>query len=932
MAKPAEHPTEWFARIESLYQQALDQPEDHRAAFLETACAGDDAAKREVELLLKHYEDAKGSFLNTPAHGLADAAERPLANPERIGRYRIIEVLGRGGMGVVYRAEQRSPKREVALKVIRPGILSPETLRRFELEAEALGRLRHPGIAQIYEAGMHEDGTAAYPFFAMELVEGLPITAFVERHGLRRRDRAALFLQVCGAVHHAHQKGVIHRDLKPENVLVATEIDEPDRGDEPSAASGSASGASAAATAVPAFPKVLDFGVARVIDSDTYATTLRTDPTQLVGTLPYMSPEQIEGSARGGDVRSDVYALGAVLYQLLAGRTPFALEGLTVAGAAHVVCHEEPMPLASVDPSLRGDLNTIVLKALEKDPKRRYGAVSELAADVRRYLNDEPIVARPATAVYQLHKFARRHKGFVAGMAAACVTLVLGIVVSSTFAYKWSRALDESERNRRRAEAVNEFLVKDLLEKADPDAGGTPDTTLREVLDRAAEAIDTRFLDEPLTHASIRVTLGRTYGQLGAHDEAQKHLDKARRIYMAELGPAAPKTIECGTALATAYLKSWDLDEAERIILDCVTAARDALGPRHRITAAALDTLGYLRCRQGRFAEAEQAYRGALDVYESDETTPPSRLGNLKGSLAIALSDAGDNAAAEVLLKEAAVLLREATGQDSAEVAYVLNNLGHVILDGRPDPAGRQEAAACFRESYAIREKRLGSDHPETLRTLYSLAVLFDQQGNYKEAEQTHRDVLRARLTILDEDHMDVLASTFCVGLALEHQGRTSEAIEFFRRAVELGQRRYGPEHYDIRAMRTDLLERLRRIGDTAALRDVLAEYLALLEDAVNSDGATTALLAVYAETLVTCEVDALRDPVTALTVVDSLVDAGYDATAIARIRALALQQLGRRNEAAAVLEHALLAPALTASESSLLKSTLRSLSERTDE
>jgi eukaryotic-like serine/threonine-protein kinase len=332
---------------------------------------------------------------------LAGGLENSDALPDRIGRYRILRLIGEGGMGIVYEAEQEQPRRTVALKVIKSGPVSPEVLRRFTQESQALGRLHHPGIAQVYEAGTADNGFGPQPFFAMELIRGQSLESYAEANGLKARQRLQLMLQICEAAQHAHERGIIHRDLKPGNILV------------------NESG----------HPKILDFGVARMTDSDIKATR-QTEVGQFVGTLAYMSPEQVLADSPELDARSDVYTLGVILYELLAGRLPYTISR-HVHQAVQTIRDEDPTLLSSVNRLYRGDIETIVHKALEKEKSRRYASAADLAADIRKYLEDQPIAARPPSASYQLHKFARRHRGLVASVAAAFMALVAGIIAST---------------------------------------------------------------------------------------------------------------------------------------------------------------------------------------------------------------------------------------------------------------------------------------------------------------------------------------------------------------------------------------------------------------------------------------------------------------------------------------------------------------------
>jgi serine/threonine protein kinase len=362
-----------------------------------------------------------------------------------IGRYRIIRLLGEGGMGVVYQAEQEQPRRVVALKVIRPGFATAETLRRFQHESEALGRLQHPGIAQIHDAGTADTGFGPQPYFAMELVRGFALREYAEEKPLDTRQRLELMAKICDAVEQAHQRGVIHRDLKPGNILV----DETGQ------------------------PKILDFGVARVADSEARLTT-HTDIGQLIGTLAYMSPEQVTGDPLAVDTRSDVYALGVILYELLAGRLPHAVDRKPLAEAVHVIQEDEAARLSSIDRAYRGDVDTIVAKALEKDKARRYGSAAALAGDIRRYLADEPITARRPSASYQLRKFARRHKPLVAGTVAVFVVLVAGVVASTWEAVRARTAEQKAASEAATAEAINDFLQNDLLGQASANNQSSP--------------------------------------------------------------------------------------------------------------------------------------------------------------------------------------------------------------------------------------------------------------------------------------------------------------------------------------------------------------------------------------------------------------------------------------------------------------------------
>jgi WD40 repeat protein/predicted Ser/Thr protein kinase len=418
-------------RVEELFDRAVDLEPPQRAAFLDEQCKGEAELRAAVEELLQldSRAQADASLLRSPLAGSLPPGSAPLPPVQAIGRYQVVRVLGEGGMGTVYEAEQDSPRRPVALKVIRAGLTSDFLVKRFAREAQILGRLHHPGIAQIYEAGLAEDGR---PFFAMEYLRGLPLDEYARLGGLNIGARLELLARVCDAVQHAHDQGVIHRDLKPGNILVE------ETGQ----------------------PRVLDFGVARATDADLHTTTARTQAGQLLGTLGYMSPEQVSGDSDALDCRSDVYALGVILFQLLANQMPYHLEQLPLPEAARVIREHEPLRLGSINGVCRGDVETIVAKALEKDPARRYPSAGELAADIRRHLNHEPIRARPPSALYQLRKFARRHKALVTAVLGIGLALAAGTVVSVLYAVRAgqnARAADENARQARENERQAQY-------------------------------------------------------------------------------------------------------------------------------------------------------------------------------------------------------------------------------------------------------------------------------------------------------------------------------------------------------------------------------------------------------------------------------------------------------------------------------------------
>ena len=896
---------DWFRRVESLYQAALDEPVANRLDFVRCAAAGDVALQQEVEALLKSYAAADKSFLDLPAHALREPVEADSRFPERVGRFRIIEKLGEGGMGLVYRAEQDNPRREVALKMVRPGTAGRDALRRFELEAALLARLKHPGIAQIYEAGMHDDGSGMRPYFAMELVDGPPLMHFIRTSSCDLTTKLELMAAICDAVQYAHQKGIIHRDLKPSNILLVPGVESPPRDTPPTAVvvrrplSSEFNGGIA--------PKILDFGVARATDSDLQTTTLHTEVGQIIGTLPYMSPEQIAGDGRDLDTRTDVYALGVILYEILTGRVPIDVDRKSIAAAARLICDHEPSSPGTVNRALRGDLDAIVLKALEKDPERRYQSAADLGADLRRHVRNEPIAARRTTTIYQLRKFARRNRGLVAGVACALVILLVGVLVSTSLAVSRTRALAASERHREIAEAVNDFLNKDLLGQANPYQGAAHDAKLRDILDSAAETIDSKFSDKPLVHASIRATLGRAYYQLGVYDAVEKHLPPAIDIYTRELGLNDPISYDLRHTRIVANLQAFHLQEAEQQVEESLALANQYLAANHEMTGQLYGDLGILRKRQGRFAESEQAYRRSLEIFHSLEQPPQRKIAITTENLGLVIFDQNRDTEAEELLRRAVEQLEQLTGPDSADLAYGLTNLGQVYKQSRPRPEGLRLAKECHERAYEIRKRRLGENHRETLRTQGCLAMTLDDEGNHIEAERIHREVLQRRLRIMEVDHIDVLDARYQLGRSLEHQGRHEEAIELYRLSIQAGQARYGPEYYHVRRFRWGLAALLRKLDDHACMHDFFKNYFAALEDATAPDDAAASNLNAYAYWLMNCDTECMRNAEKALVLARRAHQvAAPDNPNVVHTLAQALVENGQPDEAVTLLEQAL--------------------------
>ncbi len=863
-------------RVYQLYRAALEQPAEQRTAFLCEACAGDSELLRNVEEMLVRAEHR--TTLPSPEPAATESATLGAAQwlPERIGSYRILRILGQGGMGVVYVAQQEHPQREVALKVISAGVTTPTLLERFRHEAEVLGRLQHPGIAQIYEAGTADTGHGPQPYFAMELVHGQSLTQFVSAHKLGTRARLDLAARICDAVHHAHQKGIIHRDLKPGNILVTSDGQ----------------------------PKILDFGVARATDADIQATTLRTDIGQLIGTVPYMSPEQAGGDPTELDTRSDVYALGVVLYELLAGRLPYDIRQKMVHEAVRVIRDDEPTPLSNVNRVFRGDVETIVAKALAKEKERRYQSASDLGSDIRRYLADEPIVARPPSATYQLRKFARRNKTLVGGIAAVFVVLVAGVIGTSI---GLSRALAAEKlaeqrlsdamqardaadvarvaEQRRAAElsAVVEFQAEQLsgvdvpmmalrlrrglidrvraagersrldeaalAERVDAVeellAGADLTGLSLELLDeslfkRAIAAIERQFADQPVVKARLLQTIASALQDLGLLERATAPREESLRIYRAQLGDDHVDTLSAISNMGFLLQLRGKLDQSEEHLNEALAGLRRLLGEDDSRVLATAGHIGRLLELKGKLAQSEQCYREILErrrrVLGDDHSDTLRSLNNVGGLL----YDQGKLDEAELYYREALEGSRRELGNDDPLTLVSINNMGGLLYQ-KGDLAGAEKY---WHESLERRRRVLGDDHPDTLRSLSNVGGVLVSLGKLNEAEVCIREALEKRRRILGNNHAETLSSIHNMGALLESQGEFAEAAAYYREALDAKRRVLGNDHHETLISITGLGNLLRRLGKLPEAEPLLREGLEGLRRDLGSDHANTLIAA----------------------------------------------------------------------------------------
>jgi serine/threonine protein kinase len=734
-------------KAKSIFLAALERyPADQWAAYLDGACADDQVLRGRVEDLLKAHRELGSVHIRPAPDPVATTDQLLREGPGTvIGPYKLLEEIGAGGMGVVYMAEQQKPvRRKVALKIVKPGMDTRQVIARFEAERQALALMDHPNIARVLDAGATE---SSRPYFVMELVKGLPITDYCDRNRLPIADRLELFVQVCQAVQHAHQKGVIHRDLKPSNVLV-TMID----------------GA--------AVPKVIDFGVAKAMGQQLTERTLFTGFAQLIGTPLYMSPEQAEFSGVDVDTRSDIYALGVLLYELLTGTTPFDQDTFrttaheeirriireveppkpstrisTLEATAPTISANRQSDPSSLGKSMRGELDWIVMKALEKDRNRRYETANGLAADVRRYLDDEPVQACPPSAWYRFSKAARRNRVALVTTALVASALVLGTAVSTWQAIRATRAERRALADRNRAEdaertarteadkaaAINDFLIRDLLTQADPARNAVADqVTLLEVLDRAAEKVGARFGDRPLVEAALRTTIGETYVSLGAWEKSRQQYVAALTIYERESGPGAAETAHTMIGLG-GVLDEWGrYDEAEPLLHQGLDRLSRALGEDHPDTLKAMNNLAHLYWVQetGRTSEAEALLRKVLENRRRVQGEDHPDTLEARNNLAMLYDSRGKLWEAESLFPQGLEIRLGDRSEAYLSTATMKHRAGVYLAQGK-----LTEAEPLLVEALQIERRVLGEGHPHAVETMLNLVQLYHLEGKLAEAE-----------------------------------------------------------------------------------------------------------------------------------------------------------------------------------------------------
>jgi tetratricopeptide (TPR) repeat protein/tRNA A-37 threonylcarbamoyl transferase component Bud32 len=863
-------------RLEKLFHAARAIADaGERAAFVARECGGDAALRAGVDALLAAEARMGARFLEPPTSGEPTSVETPGA---LIGRYKLLQQIGEGGFGVVWMAEQKEPvKRRVALKIIKLGMDTKQVVARFEQERQALALMDHPNIAKVFDAGATASGR---PYFVMELVKGVPIVEYCDQEKLDTRARLELFVAVCRAIQHAHHKGIIHRDIKPSNVLVTLHDGRP-------------------------VPKVIDFGIAKATSAELTTLTLFTEHRQMIGTPAYMSPEQAEMSGLDIDTRSDVYSLGVLLYELLTGTTPFDVRELLEKGLAEMLRiirevepHKPSTRVSSLgdttskaaeqrklDPRrfgavLRGDLDWIVMRCLEKDRTRRYETANGLALDVERFLAGEAISAAPPSAAYRARKWLRRNRVFATAGSLVLLALVSGLVatmwqarIAATERDAAAAARDKADRaaaaELQRAEElrrVAEFQAKMLANVSPREIGaallddlqshlaatlektGVPESERAARLERfaselrasnttdaaigvlehailtpARSAIEVQFAAQPLVAASLRQTLGYVYHQLGRYDAALELRQQALAAYRTTLAPDAEETLRAMLDVGHTLRELARIDEAQALYAEALERSRCTRGDEDDLTLwCESNVAGILRAR-GKASEAEPLLRHVLEarkrVFGEDAPLTLEALASHAG----VLGELGRIDEAYALTTEVVERRRRVLGAEHPDTLVSEVNVVRALMVRRryveAEPLAREALEKCRRV--------FGENHPQTLLSSNLLAQTFAARGDYAQAEPLLRDTLRQVRRIFGDEHPETFGAMAAIGDVVKYTGHADEAEELLRAAYAGFVRVKGA---DDRATISALNNLAQLLADRGKFADAVALHQQALE------------------------------------------------------------------------------------------------------
>jgi eukaryotic-like serine/threonine-protein kinase len=856
-----------WEKVKEVLYQAMQLGPEQREAFVEHACAPDEGLRNEVRSLLQAQDAIRPDFLQSAAGGGSPGEDTRtgILQPDHVfsQRFALVRKLGEGGMGQVWLCEQTNPvQRQVALKLIKAGLYDEAVLRRFQSERQSLAIMEHPAIAKIYEAGTTPEGQ---PYFVMEYVPGLPITEYCDQKRLGITQRLELFIQACEGVQHAHQKAIIHRDLKPANILV-TEVD-----GKPT-------------------PRIIDFGLAKpAVTAD--GQSLFTQPGFFIGTPAYMSPEQADPNVSDVDTRTDVYSLGVILYVLLAGSQPF--ETNRQKPPVHELLRrlreeEPPRPSTKIssdhetstsaaeargtDPrqlagQLRGDLDWITLKAMEKDRDRRYGTPSELADDLRRHLNHELVLARPASAGHRMQKYVRRHRIAVSAVAGLLILLAAFAAVQTVQLRRITAERDRANRERDRATRITDFMTS-IFKVSDPSEARGNSVTAREILDKAANDLSGLARDPEVQTQMMRV-MARTYANLGlygrAHQLAEKALDERLKLFGPEdadtlesmsqlggivmregsdyagaeklerdafdresrvLGLEDPRTLDTMDLLAIAADYQGRCEQEEKIERQVVDIRSRIMGPENPKTQLSMTNLADAFWCEGRYADAENEDRKLVEIaLRTTGPDAPHTLGVMI-NLADSIKQQGRFSESEGMLRQIIATEERVLGPQHPETVAAVGNLAEVLGD-----EGRlAESQKLYQQALSVTTRTLGPEHPTALHYQSNIGESLFKQGHLAEAEKLQNATLITQLRVLGPDNPDTLATQSAFARTLTKEGHYEEAERAAQKSYEVQLQALGPDH-------PDTLAALQLVGTALAYEHRYPEAAKLFHDVIENQG-----------------------------------------------------------------------------------------------